>query len=354
MRRSSTRSSRVAAGVIFLAVLAAGTCASVLDPALLRSPSRGGLLQGEWATQWQSAFEEGLPMRPTAVSLWTLLRYSLFGEARPEVLVGTGGWLFSAEEFDPPLPLSVPLAAAVGRIAEVRDQLGAKDIDLVVALVPTKASVERAHLGRYTIPPALDARYENARAALATRGIAAPDLRTPLMVAAATEDMYLRTDTHWSPQGAERAAAVLAQSITPLLEHHASARTPYGSEPGEQRSIQGDLLKFVPLGRWQAAGPAPDVVRQSVTRAEASGDAGASLFGDLDIPVALVGTSYSVNQVSGFEGALKDALDADVLNVAKEGQGPFAPMTAYLASKAIDDPRPDVLVWEIPERYLVP
>ena len=349
------RSSRKAAGIILLAVMAAGLGVSLFDRSLRRPPGAKSVVQGRWASQWQAAFEDALPVRKGAVALWTLLHYDIFGEARPEVLVGSDGWLFSAEEFDPPAPLSVPLVSAVQRIAATRDLLAAKGIDLVVALVPTKASVERAHLGRYVIPPAIEARYAGALDALAGVGIVAPDLRTPMSAAAAAgADMYLRTDTHWTPQGAQRAAAVLAGAVVPLLVRHDSSRTPFASQPGASRVFSGDLLKFVPLGPWQGRGPAPDKVFESVTM-PAPADADASdLFGELDIPIALVGTSYSVNPVSGFEGALKDAVDADILNVAVEGQGPFAPMTAYLASKAIDDPRPDILVWEIPERYLVP
>ncbi|GAH58948.1 unnamed protein product, partial [marine sediment metagenome] len=41
-----------------------------------------------------------------------------------------------------------------------------------------------------------------------------------------------------------------------------------------------------------------------------------------------------------------------VLNVAREGQGPFVPMKKYLESPTLDDPRPDVIIWEIPERHL--
>jgi alginate O-acetyltransferase complex protein AlgJ len=286
-----------------------------------------------------------------------LLRYGIFREARPEVLIGRDGWLYSAEEFDPPDSLSVPLADAVDRVASARDALSAKGIGLVIALVPTKASVQREHLGRYVIPPALQARYADALAALRARGIVAPDLLVALRKGAAVADMYLRTDTHWTPQGARLAAVTLAPSVEPLLDARGSPREPFVTEPGASREVPGDLLKFVPLGPWQSRGPAPDVVRQTTTTTGDRGTGAASpddLFGDLDIPVALVGTSYSVNAVSGFEGALKDAIDADVLNVAEEGKGPFAPMEAYLGSAAIDDPRPDVVVWEIPERYLAP
>jgi alginate O-acetyltransferase complex protein AlgJ len=68
--------------------------------------------------------------------------------------------------------------------------------------------------------------------------------------------------------------------------------------------------------------------------------------------VALVGTSYSQDERWGFADALKVALGADVLNVAARGEGPFAPMRAYLEGETVVDVPPELVVWEIPERYL--
>jgi alginate O-acetyltransferase complex protein AlgJ len=364
MRRSSTRSSepggsrgpgaRGAAAILLIALLCAGASASIFDRGLVSVPGRATVLDGSWTAAWQSGFESSLPLRGGAIGLWTMLRYGLFREARPEVLIGSGGWLFSSEEFDPPDSLSVPLAKAVDRIAFTRDLLSAKGIGLVIALVPTKASVQREHLGRYVIPPELQTRYADALGLLRARGITAPDLLGPLRAGAVTADMYLRTDTHWTPRGARLAAVAVASSVAPLLDARGSPREPFVTASGAEREVAGDLLKFIPLGPWQRRGPAPDVVAQTTTTAEEGRVTPEELFGGLEIPVALVGTSYSVNAVSGFEGALKDAMDADVLNVAEEGKGPFAPMDAYLGSPAIDDPRPDVVVWEIPERYLAP
>ncbi len=347
-------SSRWAASALLVAVIVAAVVGNFFDRSFPRSPGRAGLLDGGWTGAWQRAYERALPLRDGAIAFWTLLRYSVFREAMPEVLVGSDGWLFTVEEFEPPADLSVPLADAVSRIISVRDALAAKGIDLVVALVPTKTSVQGMHLGRYRVPPALDKRYEEAGSALHDRGIMAPDLRVPMRNAAAGADMYMRTDTHWTPQGARTAASVLAEVIVPLLEKHHSPRIPFETVPGPHREVAGDLLKFVPLGPWQKRGPRPDTVREIVVASGETPVAAAQLFAAPDIPVALVGTSYSTSATSGFTAALKDALDADVLSVAQEGKGPFAPMDAYLEGPAIDDPKPDIVVWEIPVRYLIP
>ncbi|MGH8464554.1 MAG: alginate O-acetyltransferase AlgX-related protein, partial [Pseudomonas sp.] len=81
-------------------------------------------------------------------------------------------------------------------------------------------------------------------------------------------------------------------------------------------------------------------------------DSGDALFADTEIPVALVGTSYSANPHWNFLGALQQALRSDVVNYAEDGHGPLLPMLKYLQSDAFKASAPQVLIWEFPERYL--
>lgn len=76
------------------------------------------------------------------------------------------------------------------------------------------------------------------------------------------------------------------------------------------------------------------------------------MFADKQIPVALVGTSYSANPHWNFLGALQQALRSDVANYAEDGHGPLLPMLKYLQSDAFKNAAPQVVVWEFPERYL--
>ena len=78
-----------------------------------------------------------------------------------------------------------------------------------------------------------------------------------------------------------------------------------------------------------------------------------ALFGDAALPVTLVGTSYSANKLWHFEGHLKTAMQADILNMADEGQGPFATMRAWLDSGNFKSNKPRLVIWEMPERYLL-
>lgn len=340
----------VLAGGLTLALSSPGTFAFEPPP---RGP--GSLLRGERAAAWQKRFEEGLRGRSLALGMWTAVRYVLFAEGEPGVLVGRDGWLFSSEELAAVDRSGRLLAAAVDRIVAVRDALDRRGIALVVALVPTKAMVCSVHLGsRHRLDPALRGRYASILAGLEGDGVTAPDLLSALGEAARHTEVFLRTDTHWSPQGAGAAARALAGPVRAELDRRGSPRSSWVTVRGEPQERGGDLLAFLPFGPLAAAlGPRPDmIVKISTEPATAPDDSGAALFGELRIPVALVGTSYSAAGAWNFDGALRQALACDVLKVAEEGRGPFAPMESYLASPALDDPRPDVVIWEIPERYL--
>jgi alginate O-acetyltransferase complex protein AlgJ len=345
------------AALLLLAVLAGGLALTLINPATFSSPGTADLVSGAWAAGYAAAYEAALALRTPARNTWGSLRYLLFGEGEPGLLIGDGGWLFSTEEFVTADETGASMSAALASMRETRDALAARGIALVVALVPTKAELYPERRARYSLPPSIEGRYEQARQGLVALGIDAPDLLSALRDAKTVGDVFLRTDTHWTPHGARAAAAAIARSVKPILDARGSARETYVERQGAAIERRGDLLAFLPLGLLsRALGPRPDTVQEvtAVARAEpsASGSGGEGLFETLSIPVALVGTSYSATGIWNFGGALRIELEADVLEVAQEGKGPFLPMRGYLGSPAIEDPKPDIVIWEIPERYL--
>jgi alginate O-acetyltransferase complex protein AlgJ len=329
--------------------LGAGVGLALANPALLACPEAGKLLDGGWSRAYERHFEEGLALRGAAVSFWALLRFALFAEGNPGVLIGREGWLFSAEEFQEARDREPSLQVDAAAVREVRDALRGRGVRLVVALVPAKARVYPEKLGRYGLPPGLMERYRRLQDLLAGLGVPAPDLLGPLSAARARGEVFLRNDTHWTPLGAGAAAEALAGTVNGLLSEADSPRSRFTSSEGPLREYRGDLLSFLPLGRFQdRLGPRPDTVRPRLSTAP---EPAGGLFDQPVIPVVLAGTSYSAGELWNFEGALKSTLKADVLNVAKEGQGPLAPMRDLLAGTVLEEVRADVVVWEIPERY---
>jgi alginate O-acetyltransferase complex protein AlgJ len=68
--------------------------------------------------------------------------------------------------------------------------------------------------------------------------------------------------------------------------------------------------------------------------------------------VILLGTSFSADRRWNFEGALKQALEVDVQNIAVQGQGPITPMANFLSDDSALSTDLKLVIWEIPERYL--
>jgi len=309
----------------------------------------GYVLEGKLTADLDSAYEEALPVRGLAAGLYGAASYVLFGEGRPGVLIGADGWLFTTEEFETAPHLEGGVGRSVARIVSVRDRLARLGVDLAVAVVPAKAAVHGEQLGGHRFPDRAWQRYDLVLRGLAAHGIAAPDLRARLIAAKARQPMYLRTDTHWSVAGASQAARAVAAAIARRADMPRSEVTLTAQEPVDH---EGDLVKFLALGPFQQAlGPEHDRIVPLRARTE-SADQAADLFGEVPIPVALVGTSYSADPTWSFAAALSAELSADVLNVAADGLGAFRPMEDYLASPELRDRPPAVVVWELPERYL--
>jgi len=337
-------------GLALLLVLGACAVLALTNPAAFSRPGPGNILNGDWSRAYQKAFEEGLAVRGPALAAWGLARYRLFAEGSRGVLVGRDGWLFTDEELQSAGDLEPRLRVELEAVRKTRDELAARGVRLVIALVPAKARVYPEQLGRYPLTRELAGRYRELLARLGDLGIPAPDLLGSLLEGKKGGQVFLRTDTHWTPYGAEVAAAALAEAVAGLLAEAGSPRARFLTAEGPRLEYRGDLLNFIPLGSWEKRfGPRPDSVLQSVTSAEDPLATG--LFDRIIIPVVLVGTSYSAGALWNLEGALKTALEADVLNLSEQGQGSLAPMRALLQGSVLEDVQADVVVWEIPERY---
>jgi len=341
-----------------LVILIGGLLLSTLNPAV-QAPSREGVgtpvldevLSGDWMAEYQTAYERALPIRETATNIWALMQYALFREGRPGVLVGEDDWLFTTEEFSytPESPRHAADHAAY--VAEVGRRLEDRGIALVVALVPAKARVYPDRLGRYRMPDALSERYRSFRAELERRGVAAPDIKSALLEARAEEKVFLRTDTHWTPEGARAAARVLAAAVEPELSRRNAARRSFALRHEGELEYEGDLTAFLPVAPFRGrVGGVPEIVAEY--RLEDLEPPSVGLFDEVLHPLALVGTSYSAGDLWGFSDALRAEAEVEVLNVAEEGRGPFRPMQNYLRSETIADVPPEIVIWEIPERYV--
>ena len=338
----------VVPGASLIVLLGLGAVGTVLAEGFGELPDTA-VHDGSWTTAWESSIDGSVLFRELGVTTWAVAEWVAFGDGRPGVVPGRDGWLFTDEEYTSTPNDEAEIARKLAVVAEAKSRLDAAGVTLVVALLPAKTRLQPEQLDR--IPPAvLQQRYADARAAVEALGVPAPDLLAAMEAAGAEAEVFLHTDTHWTPHGADAVAAAIAAAVAPLGLDGIGEST-WATAAGEPVEHRGDLLNFLPLGPLERLGPAADALTpRTTTRTSAAPVAG--LFDDVTIPVTVVGTSYTQGELWNFPGALQQHLGAEVLDASLEGQGPLAPMKAYLDNEAFTDSPPALLIWEFPERYL--
>lgn len=348
-----TRTLRIFYSLLFLALLLALGLWSLGGLGSFQRTAPMSVLDGKLAKAAETHYDAQFPLKRIGTNLWAALDFKLFNEGRPGVVLGREQWLFSDEEFKPTAGADHLMEDNLALIRGVRDTLQRHGVQLVLAIVPAKARLYSEYIGEEA-PASLHADlYSRFHAKARQAGVFAPDLLAPLQQAKARGQLFLRTDTHWTPLGAAVAAQALAEAAgrQTLLTGEPQA---FVTETGNSGPYKGDLTNFLPLDPlFSNLLPHPDTLQQRSTRpADGQADSGDALFADAQIPVALVGTSYSANPHWNFLGALQQALRSDVVNYAEDGHGPLLPMLKYLQSDAFKTSAPQVLIWEFPERYL--
>ncbi|TFG81278.1 MAG: alginate O-acetyltransferase [Spirochaetales bacterium] len=354
MRTSSSRDRYKLLGLVALLVAGLAAGGATLVNTRVERPTRQEFVNGQAADRLRIAFDGALPFKEIAAQLVAGLRYGLFGEGFKGVLVGENGWLFSSEEFEADLGF-LPEDPRV-EIGRVRDRLAALGIVLVIAPVPAKVRIYGNELGERWRDVPFPWRYAAILDLLDDLDVAAPDLASAFIAQADAFPLFLRTDTHWGPAGARLAAREIADTVIALPQASGLSRLSCTARVEGIATYPGDLLAFLPRHGvpWRPLPRADtlDVYKFDTVGGDEDGNEADLLFGAQEIPVALVGTSYSAESSWGFDGFLKEALGMDVLNLAEEGEGPFQPMNTALESGVLEENGIRVVIWEIPERYL--
>lgn len=193
---------------------------------------------GVWTSRYLRAFEKKvedenalvLAVRPR----YQLAVWNIFNDPGEKVVLGAGEgrWLFYRQDVEflvQPSPLDVRSAKLDNPIAAImkfRDQLKAKGVELLVVITPGKPSIYperltgRASDGVAGNAAGLQSHGKKILDSLTRAGFNTVDLYTPLLAAkkddASLGPLYLNDDTHWTPRGAELAAAEIAAAVKRL------------------------------------------------------------------------------------------------------------------------------------------
>ena len=214
---------------------------------------------GVWTSRYLRAFEKKvedenalvLAVRPR----YQLAVWNIFNDPGEKVVLGAAGncigkscgrdnaetadkWLFYRQDVEflvQPSPLdarSAKLDNPVQAILKFRDQLKAKGVELLVVITPGKPSIYPERLtGASAAAGAAGIDVAGLNGAghgkmildsLAKLGLNTVDLYTPLLSAkkddASLGPLYLNDDTHWTPRGAELAAAEISQKVREMAD----------------------------------------------------------------------------------------------------------------------------------------
>lgn len=301
--------------------------------------------KGELVRKLERHVDEEFVLREPSIAFWADASYLLFHAGRPGVLVGEQEWLFTREEYYFDARSEQRLAQNLAQLTETVCALEALGKQVLLVPVPAKRRLYAQWSGR-PVSTGMDSLYQRITAALSASRI--PWLDTlPLMQQAARQDaVFMRTDTHWSPYGAEVVAEGVAATLTLPQSRH------YQTREVAVENWEGDLLRYLPTSGGIGPQRQEPLPRYETAALDQAQDADA-LLGDDMPPVALVGTSYSAMDEWHFPGFLREQLGEDVLVYALEAQGPFAAMREFLNDPAARDARVKYVLWEVPERALI-
>lgn len=336
-------------GVIFALTLAAMFVYSlppVLSFARAQTDSWNLFVDGKLLRKFEQVYDKRFFLREPSVQLWADARFQLFGEGTQGVVLGKDGWLYTSQEYRVPNDLDANLASQLAQIAKVGQQLAEHGKHLVLLPLPMKLDIYATHAER-AFDPRVASLYDRFVADLQLRRLDVVPLRDAYLRNLAGPRLFLKSDTHWSPDGARLSAYELARQRPRLLGDQV-----YVSHKAGDKTVKGDLMNYLQFDHARLApqfGANPIELYETLKAAQSSDE----LFAEQAQSLLLVGTSYSKIDDWNFVGFLKEALNRDLLSVAVEARGPFEAMNQFFASDQLHNPQIDTVIWEFPLRTLL-
>lgn len=263
------------------------------------------------------------------------------------VRFGKDGFLFAA--WDVPTR-AVAWAQVQPILGFVRDAVAVfreARIEVALGLIPAKSRIQVAQTPEGRMAPEVERRYGQILEELRRPGTLAPDLAGAMARALQQnpqENLFFRTDTHWTPRGAEVAAAEMARAVQERF------RLPPSQRPGvrlgphvPQTLVLGDLGRMLPADQRGRVGPETYRIR------DLPQNAAGGLLDDAPGDVAVVGSSYMDPRFRYVE-VLSNALNRPLqLTWRVNNVGPWATMLEYVRGAEFRRNRPRLVLWHLLE-----
>ena len=192
--------------------------------------------------------ETRFAFRPWLVSARSFLYEKLLhSSAEPQVVLGKEGELFYSSTLDDYTGSGLSdteLRQIAMHLKLVQDALEARSIRFVFAVAPNKNSVIPDAMPERFPENAAGSNYRRLAPLLQEYGVNTADLHTPL---AGRQDLYYRTDSHWTAEGAALAADTLLAAL--------GRDTGFFAGPFEEQGVHvGDLYQMLyPTGKGREA-----------------------------------------------------------------------------------------------------
>jgi alginate O-acetyltransferase complex protein AlgJ len=302
------------------------------------------------------AFAAGLadaPVPSSAARIERGLSWVIAGDLGPRVRLGAHGWLFLGDELTVHPRPQMNAMQRKADVLKVQKLLAAKGIKLLVVVVPDKSRIEATHLGILHRPTRYASRASQWVGELKLAGVEALDLTDTLTSFKQNNTAaFLKSDSHWTEQGAEAAARAVGAEVQRLKIIATPAQALVIEQRTESRRA-GDLIRLAGVDwLFDSLQPLPDVAQETSFGVEKRSSSLVStantpaktvqtddLFGDADLPnVVVIGTSFS--RTSNFVSFIEKELKAKLANLARSGGDFSGAMNAYLSSVAFNKTPP--------------
>jgi alginate biosynthesis protein AlgX len=250
------------------------------------------------------------------------------------------GWLFStAQDLRSDFGLDEP---SYKQLKRLRNALKQNGVELMLVYQPSRGllhgnKLKPTELAGFNQAQAQDS-YRATLARIRSLNIWVPDLASLLQAKPNAADYFFKGDRHWTPQGAERTAQLVAQTARQIPGFSTLPQQAFQSRPSGLMARSGSLQKAAE--QICGAGYARQFVQSYFTEPVTAGAPREQA------EVALVGSNNS-RSIFNFAGFLEQSLSTPVYQVPQAEAGDTNTLLQYLLSAQFQRHPPKLLIWEL-------